>query len=324
MRLISQGTKNFEHPEPQPELKMKNRTTDSVRSMASRTVRTHFNPKQDAYVGPEKLRVDLRFGQIQTLLTGAPWRRLRHTHVLRRSKLTGAACGQRAPGGAPLRAWPACTRPPAAPPLRSSRISSHQLATARGGARTAARWARARARGRFGPAMADAKVYTYAEVAEHNTHEDCWMVIENKVLDITKFLDEHPGGDEVMMSVAGQDGTDEFEDGEWALMCLTHAPIAGVRVCAPAAVAVAMAAAVSVLGCATMRLALREPRWRCARRVCAQPRESRAYARSVVYHGCSRDTSRQAANDRGRRGSLAASCCCREPPVRCSWPLKTR
>lgn len=173
-------------------------------------------------------------------------------------------------------------------------------------------------------AVADAKVYTYAEVAEHNTHEDCWMVIENKVMDITKFLDEHPGGDEVMMSVAGQDGTDEFEDGEWALMCLTHAPIAGVRVCAPAAVAVAMAAAVSVLGCATMRLALREARWRCARRVCAQPRESRAYARSVVYHGCSRATSRQAANDRGRRGSLAASCCCREPPVRCFWPLKTR
>ena len=73
-------------------------------------------------------------------------------------------------------------------------------------------------------AAADVKVYTYAEVAEHNTFEDCWMVIENKVMDVTKFLDEHPGGDEVMMSVAGQDGTDEFEDGEWALMCLTHAP----------------------------------------------------------------------------------------------------
>ena len=94
--------------------------------------------------------------------------------------------------------------------------------------------------------------------------------------------------------------------------------------CTPAAFAVAVVAAACALGCATMRLALREARWRRAWRVCAQPHESWAYARSVVCHGCSRATSRQAANDGGRRGSLAAGYGCREPPVRSFEPLKTR
>merc|ERR1712216_1097498 len=58
----------------------------------------------------------------------------------------------------------------------------------------------------------ETKVYTYAEVAEHSTREDCWIVVDGKVLDVTKFLDEHPGGDEVMVGVAGQEASDEFED----------------------------------------------------------------------------------------------------------------
>ncbi|RLN92825.1 hypothetical protein BBJ28_00011738, partial [Nothophytophthora sp. Chile5] len=33
-----------------------------------------------------------------------------------------------------------------------------------------------------------------------------------KVYDVTAFLDDHPGGPEIMVDVAGQDATDEFED----------------------------------------------------------------------------------------------------------------
>jgi cytochrome b involved in lipid metabolism len=33
-----------------------------------------------------------------------------------------------------------------------------------------------------------------------------------KVYDVTAFLDDHPGGPEIMVDVAGQDTTDEFED----------------------------------------------------------------------------------------------------------------
>ena len=38
------------------------------------------------------------------------------------------------------------------------------------------------------------------------------MTIHNKVYDITKYLDDHPGGEEVLMDRAGQDGTEDFED----------------------------------------------------------------------------------------------------------------
>ncbi|KFH46388.1 cytochrome b5-like protein [Hapsidospora chrysogenum ATCC 11550] len=54
--------------------------------------------------------------------------------------------------------------------------------------------------------------YTYQDVAEHNTKKDVFMVIHDKVYDATKFIDEHPGGEEVMLDVAGQDATEAFED----------------------------------------------------------------------------------------------------------------
>lgn len=38
------------------------------------------------------------------------------------------------------------------------------------------------------------------------------MAINGNVYDITKFLNEHPGGSEVIMEVAGQDGSEGFED----------------------------------------------------------------------------------------------------------------
>ncbi|KAI1498099.1 cytochrome b5 [Biscogniauxia marginata] len=59
--------------------------------------------------------------------------------------------------------------------------------------------------------MAD-KVYTYSDVAEHNTKKDLFLVIHDKVYNTTKFIDEHPGGEEVLLDVGGQDATEAFED----------------------------------------------------------------------------------------------------------------
>uniref|UniRef100_A0A5B7BHU1 Cytochrome b5 heme-binding domain-containing protein n=1 Tax=Davidia involucrata TaxID=16924 RepID=A0A5B7BHU1_DAVIN len=58
----------------------------------------------------------------------------------------------------------------------------------------------------------DGKVFTLAEVSEHNNAKDCWLVISGKVYNVTKFLEDHPGGDEVLLSATGKDATDDFED----------------------------------------------------------------------------------------------------------------
>jgi len=47
-------------------------------------------------------------------------------------------------------------------------------------------------------------------VAKHATKDDCWIVINGEVLDITKFMPEHPGGDAVIMMFAGKDASEEF------------------------------------------------------------------------------------------------------------------
>ncbi|KAL2003672.1 hypothetical protein VTN02DRAFT_2822 [Thermoascus thermophilus] len=60
--------------------------------------------------------------------------------------------------------------------------------------------------------MPENKEFTFQEVASHNTKKDLYMVIHDKVYDVTSFVDEHPGGEEVLLDVGGQDSTEAFED----------------------------------------------------------------------------------------------------------------
>ncbi|KAH8889659.1 FMN-dependent dehydrogenase [Thozetella sp. PMI_491] len=52
---------------------------------------------------------------------------------------------------------------------------------------------------------------TGAEVAKHNTAQDCWVIIHGKAYDITEFLPEHPGGMKIILKYAGKDATEEFD-----------------------------------------------------------------------------------------------------------------
>merc|ERR1712166_773993 len=61
--------------------------------------------------------------------------------------------------------------------------------------------------------MGDASRNTFAmeEVSRHCTRENCWIVLHGRVLDVTGFLGKHPGGEKVILSLAGQDATSTFE-----------------------------------------------------------------------------------------------------------------
>lgn len=65
-------------------------------------------------------------------------------------------------------------------------------------------------------AKPELKEFTLEQVAAHNSVDDCWIIVKDegirKVYDVTAFLDDHPGGPEIIVDLAGQDSTDEFED----------------------------------------------------------------------------------------------------------------
>lgn len=59
-------------------------------------------------------------------------------------------------------------------------------------------------------ATASARSLSRAEVALHCTEKDCWVILHEKVYDVTSFLQDHPGGKAVIFQFAGKDGTEEF------------------------------------------------------------------------------------------------------------------
>jgi cytochrome b involved in lipid metabolism len=52
--------------------------------------------------------------------------------------------------------------------------------------------------------------YTLDDVKLHDKRDDVWVIIKNKVYDLSEFIDEHPGGVESILKRAGGDATDGF------------------------------------------------------------------------------------------------------------------
>lgn len=49
------------------------------------------------------------------------------------------------------------------------------------------------------------RIYTAADVAKHTTKDDCWVVRNGKVYNVSEFVADHPGGDDLILQYAGQD-----------------------------------------------------------------------------------------------------------------------
>merc|ERR1712032_600734 len=55
--------------------------------------------------------------------------------------------------------------------------------------------------------------YSLEEVSKHTEDEDLWCVIHDVVVKVPRsFLEDHPGGPEILQSVAGKDVSKDFED----------------------------------------------------------------------------------------------------------------
>jgi L-lactate dehydrogenase (cytochrome) len=51
------------------------------------------------------------------------------------------------------------------------------------------------------------KLISFDEVSKHNSRDDCWVIIDGNVYDVTDFLENHPGGEDIIIANAGKDAT---------------------------------------------------------------------------------------------------------------------
>merc|ERR1719453_1310563 len=71
--------------------------------------------------------------------------------------------------------------------------------------------AAAAAGGAVAGAPGGGKSFTKEEVATHNSKSSCWVILHDRVLDVTDFLKDHPGGELAILTFAGKDATEEFD-----------------------------------------------------------------------------------------------------------------
>lgn len=50
-------------------------------------------------------------------------------------------------------------------------------------------------------------LFSWDEVKKHNSKNDCWIVVNNFVYNVTEFKKKHPGGTKIIEFYAGQDAT---------------------------------------------------------------------------------------------------------------------
>ena len=56
------------------------------------------------------------------------------------------------------------------------------------------------------------RVYTMEDVDKHSSSKDRWLVVDGKVYDVTKYIKDHPGGEDIMMEKNQTDGSSDLTD----------------------------------------------------------------------------------------------------------------
>lgn len=65
---------------------------------------------------------------------------------------------------------------------------------------------------RHQPKMAEKKLFTRNEVAKTTDKDKVLFILHDKVYNVHSFLNEHPGGEEVLLDHKGTDGSEDFDD----------------------------------------------------------------------------------------------------------------
>ena len=55
-------------------------------------------------------------------------------------------------------------------------------------------------------------LYTFADIASHNTAADCWAIINSGVYNLTSWVLRHPGGVRAIENICGTDGSNAFNN----------------------------------------------------------------------------------------------------------------
>ena len=85
-----------------------------------------------------------------------------------------------------------------------------RIATSTGGAITDAQ---SQSAGEVTPNVSAGEIKLSAiEIQKHNTKSDCWSLISGKVYNLTGYVSNHPGGQSVIASICGKDGTSAFSN----------------------------------------------------------------------------------------------------------------
>jgi len=77
-----------------------------------------------------------------------------------------------------------------------------------------------------------AATLSLAVIAQHSSLQDCWLLIDNKVYNVSSYLSSHPGGVEIIIPYCGKEATNAFatKDGKGSHSDYAHSLLANYYV----------------------------------------------------------------------------------------------